>query len=179
MSWYYLSLGANLEPEQHLGDAIEALVERFAPVFLSPVVRTQPCDIETDKYFLNAVMVFWSNLSGDELKTWFNELEAQAGRDRSDPLKSKKDRPLDIDILANSEVLNLDAFQQSSEPYTRICIEAAEGKPAAVQTLAIFEGLTSDRATTIDTNHRGGHVFVVENRPDRLLKRLETALHSK
>lgn len=178
MYWYYLSLGANIDPETHLSRAIETIVGTFGTAFLSPIVKTRPCNISTEHSFLNAVMIIRTDLSQESLKLYFNELEEQEGRDRSDPESSNKDRPLDIDILTRSETLSLEPFRTTEEPYTKICIEAADGKPASIQRLCIFGELTSHRATAIHSNNRGGHILVVNDRPDSLLQRLEATLSS-
>ncbi|RTE87579.1 MULTISPECIES: 2-amino-4-hydroxy-6-hydroxymethyldihydropteridine diphosphokinase [Gammaproteobacteria] len=179
MDWYYLSLGANIEPENHLQKAIETIIEKFGAAFLSPIVQTQPCNINTSNVFLNAVMIIRTDLAPDDLKAYFVELEEQEGRDRTDPLSSQKDRPLDIDILSVSDKLSVEPFTTSEEPYTRICIEAAQGAKANTHAISVLGHLTSDRAATIHFDHGGSHIFIVEDRPDSLLQNLETALCSK
>lgn len=92
----YLSLGSNIEPEQHLRDAIAALRARFGEVIVSPVYRTAAIGFEGPD-FLNAAAIIESDLDAQALNDWLHALEDTHGRERSGPRFS--DRPLDIDIV--------------------------------------------------------------------------------
>lgn len=101
--WYLCGLGSNIEPEQNLVKVVTRLLENHGSLWLSPIIHTRPQGIETDRPFLNALVVVFSSLSPELLKAHFNQLEESLGRDRSDPLCSLKDRPIDVDILEYSE----------------------------------------------------------------------------
>lgn len=92
-------MGANIAPEKNFALAKDRLVQLGQTQF-SSAHYTQPVAINTDLEFLNALFVIESPLAAEQLKAKFNAIEEALGRDRSDPLSSEKDRPMDIDILA-------------------------------------------------------------------------------
>jgi 2-amino-4-hydroxy-6-hydroxymethyldihydropteridine diphosphokinase len=96
MSKAYLSLGSNLQPEQHLRAAIAALRKHFGAVVLSPVYRTQAVGFAGGD-FLNAAAVIDTELDPFALNAWLHALEDAHGRDRSGPRFG--DRTLDLDIV--------------------------------------------------------------------------------
>lgn len=96
MSRAYLSLGSNLDPARHLGEAIAALRARFGELVLSPVYRTRAVGFDGGD-FLNAAAVIQTGLEPVELHDWLHALEDAHGRDRSGPRYG--DRTLDIDIV--------------------------------------------------------------------------------
>lgn len=99
MSYVFLcSMGANLAPEQNFAKAREQL-SRLGHTTYSRSAYTQPVAIDTDKQFLNALFLIETEHDAVALKAAFNQIEESLGRDRSDPLCSQKDRPMDIDIL--------------------------------------------------------------------------------
>lgn len=96
---YCIGLGSNIEPERNFVASIQWLQTRFGGVRLSRVAITQPEGVISDHPFYNAAALIASDLPETELKASFNDYEIAMGRDRSDPLCSKKDRPIDLDIL--------------------------------------------------------------------------------
>ncbi|WP_113906441.1 2-amino-4-hydroxy-6-hydroxymethyldihydropteridine diphosphokinase [Aliidiomarina celeris] len=124
MPYYYLSLGSNIEPAKNIAAALERLRTDFGNLHVFPVVRTEPTAMSSARSFLNTLAVIQSHLDAGALKAYFNALEESAGRDRSDPDRSVKDRQLDIDILTESSVLDFELFKAFDEPYTQSCVEA-------------------------------------------------------
>ncbi|WP_033135295.1 2-amino-4-hydroxy-6-hydroxymethyldihydropteridine diphosphokinase [Aeromonas finlandensis] len=100
--FYLCSIGSNLEPELHVSKALDELLAHFGSLQLSSVIRTKPVGMHSSHDFLNCLLVMESRLDAAHLKQRFVALEVAHGRDRSDPLCKVHDRPLDIDILANS-----------------------------------------------------------------------------
>lgn len=96
MSTAYLSLGSNLDPQEHLRGAIHALRARFGAVVLSPVYRTRAVGFDGAD-FHNAAAVIDTDLQPQALNDWLHALEDAHGRDRSGPRYG--DRSLDIDIV--------------------------------------------------------------------------------
>lgn len=92
----YLSLGSNIEPERHLGAAIDALRERFGEIALSPIYRTPAVGFVGDD-FLNLAARLHSDLEPEPLNAWLHALEDRLGRRRNGPRFSS--RTLDIDIV--------------------------------------------------------------------------------
>ncbi|RUO55416.1 2-amino-4-hydroxy-6-hydroxymethyldihydropteridine diphosphokinase [Pseudidiomarina homiensis] len=96
---YLCSMGANIAPEKNFSLAKEQLKD-LGRTYFSAARYTQPVAIETEHEFLNALFIIESSLPAQQLKAKFNAIEEALGRDRSDPRSSEKDRPMDIDILA-------------------------------------------------------------------------------
>ncbi len=160
--------------------AIRQLAQRFGPLLLLPVVRTTPTNMVSKNDFLNSLMIIHSNSTAEHLKATFNTMEEAAGRDRSDPARGQKDRPLDIDIIAQNQQVSLAPFYASKEPYCLASLTALEQPNACIDRVTLsFNGsyLTSHRAATIDTDHSSGHILVVEDTINSLLQRLETAFN--
>lgn len=100
MARAYLSLGSNLEPEQHLRAAVQALRQQFGALTLSRVYRTAAVGFDGPA-FLNAAAGIDTGLSPQALDTWLHRLEAAQGRRRDGPRFSS--RTLDIDLLLHDD----------------------------------------------------------------------------
>lgn len=92
----YASIGSNVEPEQNLREAVAALRARFGEVLVSPVYRTPSVGF-VGPDFLNAIVVFDSDIHPFALNDWLHAQEVVQGRDRRDAFYSN--RPLDMDII--------------------------------------------------------------------------------
>ncbi len=100
----WLSLGSNIEPQQHLRAALDALRERFGELLVSPVYRTPAVGFEGPD-FLNLAVALDSDLDPLALNQWLHALEDRLGRRRDVPRFSS--RTLDVDIvLFDDLVLN-------------------------------------------------------------------------
>lgn len=174
--YVYVSIGSNLAPEQHVARALAELAQRFGEVLVFPIVKTEPCDILSEHAFFNTLVIFAATESEATIKNWFNQLEAAHGRDRSDPLRSKKDRTLDLDILHISSELSMNALSALDEPYTQVCIDALT-TPQNTQHIALGEQRLGHRPATVYTNNGSSHVFIIEDTLDRLLQRFKATFH--
>ncbi len=96
MTTALLSLGSNLQPQQHLHAAVEALRERFGVIAVSPAYRTAAVGFDGPDFLNNAVAI-QTTLGLQALDDWLHALEDAHGRDRSGPRFS--DRTLDIDVV--------------------------------------------------------------------------------
>ncbi|WP_411852169.1 2-amino-4-hydroxy-6-hydroxymethyldihydropteridine diphosphokinase [Stenotrophomonas sp. LGBM10] len=96
MTTALLSLGSNLQPQQHLHAAVEALRARFGDIRVSPAYRTAAVGFDGPAFLNNAVAIE-TDLPLDALDAWLHALEDAHGRDRSGPRFS--DRTLDIDVV--------------------------------------------------------------------------------
>lgn len=92
----YLSLGSNLDPEQHLSRALAELRARFGAIVVSPTYRT-PAEGFDGPDFLNCAAIIDTDLDVIALDAWLHALEDEHGRRRDVPRFSS--RPLDIDIV--------------------------------------------------------------------------------
>ena len=96
---YILGLGSNIQPIKNMALMVKALLPHIDCITLSRVLTTPPVGMNSHRHFLNAVAYIESVSTADQLKIITNQIEAEMGRDRSDPDKKHKDRPADIDIL--------------------------------------------------------------------------------
>lgn len=103
MNTYLCSLGSNIEPQRYFPQAQAALRLLSHDLTFSRNIATTPVDMATDNHFLNALFLIQTSLAEPELKHEFNRIEEALGRDRSDPMRSVKDRTIDIDILGQPQ----------------------------------------------------------------------------
>ena len=96
MALIYLSLGSNIDREQHITAALDALVERFGSLDISTVYESIAVGFEGDSFY-NLVVGINSQLSVGEITKILKYIEDCNGRDRSAPKFGP--RSLDIDIL--------------------------------------------------------------------------------
>lgn len=161
--WYLCGLGSNIEPKENLAKAVNRLLEAHGTVWLSPVMHTQPSGIATKRSFLNALVVFFSPLSPRQLKSALNALEESQGRDRSDPMSSLKDRPIDVDILEHSRDGQFTGAA-IEEPYYRELFSG--GGESARVTVHVMGHALGQAPTTIHRDLGTGDVVVIQKGQD-------------
>lgn len=96
---YLIGLGSNIQPVENMALMVQALLPHLQLITLSRVLTTPPVGMNSHRHFLNAVAYIETTLDAESLKMISNQIEAEMGRDRSDPDSKHKDRPADIDIL--------------------------------------------------------------------------------
>lgn len=96
MARVYLSLGSNLEPQRHLGAALEELRVRFGAIDVSPAYRSRSVGFDGAD-FVNLAVGLDTELEPEPLNDWLHALEDRHGRRRDVPRYS--DRTLDVDIV--------------------------------------------------------------------------------
>jgi len=96
MTRVWLSLGSNLEPEQHLRAALRELRARFGALVVSPVYRFPAVGFDGPD-FLNLAVGIDTDLSAAVLNDWLHALEDRYGRRRD--VARFSSRTLDIDIV--------------------------------------------------------------------------------
>ena len=99
----FVGLGSNVDPERHLGIAMEAIRGRYALVEPSPVYRNPAVGFTGDD-FLNMVVRLSCDAGPTELERSLSALEEAAGRQRAKPGDSQRaralgPRTLDLDLL--------------------------------------------------------------------------------
>ena len=97
----YIALGANLgNRQQAMRQAIQALDERVGSlVKCSSFYETAPVDFDSDNMFLNAVAIFDTPLSANQLLEETQAIEKDMGRTQKSHDGIHYDRCIDIDIL--------------------------------------------------------------------------------
>ncbi|MGI8742688.1 MAG: 2-amino-4-hydroxy-6-hydroxymethyldihydropteridine diphosphokinase [Bryobacteraceae bacterium] len=115
MKTAYLSIGSNAGGrQQNLNRAIELLeVAGVRVVRRSSVYETEPQDVRSQPWFLNAVIEVETNLFPLQLLSRIHKIERELGRKRLVP---KGPRTIDIDILLYGESIVNTADLQIPHP---------------------------------------------------------------
>jgi len=92
----YLGLGSNIEREQRITAALDALQKQFGQLVISSVYESEAVGFAGD-HFLNLVVGIDTVMSVGELSTCLRHIEHENGRARSSERFAA--RTLDIDIL--------------------------------------------------------------------------------
>ena len=101
MALVTLSLGSNIERDQHIRVCLDALSETFGELAISRVYESKPVGFEDGRNFYNLVVALYSDWSVGELQAWCKRLEAANGRRKDSPKFNP--RTLDVDILTVGE----------------------------------------------------------------------------
>lgn len=96
MPLVYISIGSNIDRENHVRSALDALYQWFGDLALSSVYESEAVGFDGAPFF-NLVVGVQTELSVGELSARFKQLEADNGRRRNVPKFSG--RTLDLDIL--------------------------------------------------------------------------------
>lgn len=97
MALVTLSLGSNIERDQHIRACLDALAETFGELMVSRVFESEPVGFEDGRNFYNLIVAFNSEWQVAQLQTWCKTLESHHGRRKDSPKFSP--RTLDVDIL--------------------------------------------------------------------------------
>jgi len=98
----YVGLGSNVDRENRLRLAVNALRERFGELVLSPVYDSAA--VGFDGYdFLNLVVGFDTGMEVEAVAAAFREIENSLGRDRNLPKFAS--RSIDLDILSYGDLI--------------------------------------------------------------------------
>ncbi|WP_299597204.1 2-amino-4-hydroxy-6-hydroxymethyldihydropteridine diphosphokinase [uncultured Microbulbifer sp.] len=101
MATVYLSLGSNINREQHLSAGLDALVAAFGDLRMSQVYESEAVGFDGDNFY-NLVAAIETDLSVGGLALQLRNIEDANGRVRSGPKFSA--RTLDIDILTYDDL---------------------------------------------------------------------------
>lgn len=96
MAEVYLSIGSNIDRENHIRAGMSALNRAFGEVLSSRIYESEAVGFDGEDFF-NLVVRVDTDLSVAELSELLRDIENINGRDRSTPKFSA--RTLDIDIL--------------------------------------------------------------------------------
>jgi 2-amino-4-hydroxy-6-hydroxymethyldihydropteridine diphosphokinase len=96
MAQVYLSLGSNIDREQHIRSALDALSDTFGELEISTVFESIAVGFEGDSFY-NLVVGVQADQPVGEITKILKHIEDCNGRDRSAPKFGP--RSLDIDIL--------------------------------------------------------------------------------
>ena len=96
MTKVYLSLGSNIDREQHIKAGLDSLQHVFGELTLSPVYESESVGFEGDAFY-NLVVALETDLSVEAMSELVKKIEDENDRSRTGPRFSS--RTLDIDIL--------------------------------------------------------------------------------
>lgn len=96
MTRAWISVGSNIDREQHIRAALDELAALFGELAVSPVYETEAVGFEGDAFY-NLVVGIDTERRPTELHALMREIEARHGRERSGPRFSS--RTLDLDLL--------------------------------------------------------------------------------
>ncbi|TVV42111.1 2-amino-4-hydroxy-6-hydroxymethyldihydropteridine diphosphokinase [Thalassolituus sp. C2-1] len=102
MQFYLLGLGSNIDPEQHLLKAREALSSLGVICAESTILRSAPVGDTFHFEFKNQLLILSSELLPGPLKQRLQKIEVDLGREPKNPSRKVKDRTIDIDILCTA-----------------------------------------------------------------------------
>ena len=98
----FIGLGSNLgDCRKNLLDAWARLgeVAGVKLLALSSPYQTEPVDMVSENWFINAAGTIATSLEPEELLAAMHEIEASLGRKRAEESVAPLDRPLDLDLL--------------------------------------------------------------------------------
>jgi 2-amino-4-hydroxy-6-hydroxymethyldihydropteridine diphosphokinase len=169
--FYVISIGSNIQPEQHVAEAISILAKTFGSLYLYPRVYTQAELIESSNVFINSVLVVKTQLSASALKAELCRIEELLGRDRNDPKRSIKDRSCDLDIICSQPLWSEAWKTELTESYIQQVFDSAS-KQAPIQ---LGCQLFSERPAAVYFQAQTSDKFIVDQKPDALINWLETS----
>jgi 2-amino-4-hydroxy-6-hydroxymethyldihydropteridine diphosphokinase len=102
MNYYLIGLGSNIQPERNISRACKEIANYLDILNQSPVLINPPCGNTLNFTFHNQILLIHSLKSAGELKSLFETLEIELGREPKCPERKFKDRTIDIDILAQT-----------------------------------------------------------------------------
>jgi 2-amino-4-hydroxy-6-hydroxymethyldihydropteridine diphosphokinase len=95
----YISIGSNIDREQHVRSSVQELKQSFSPLLLSSVYESVAVGFEGDAFY-NLVAGFAAE-DLDQVTQILHQIEAAHGRERGD--KKFSSRTLDLDLLLFGE----------------------------------------------------------------------------
>lgn len=101
----YVSIGSNVERDQHIPQVLRDLTERFGELRVSSVYETAAVGFAGDPFY-NLVVGFDTALDVDQLAQVLSELEQRHGRCRE--AKKFSSRTLDLDLILYGDLVRTD-----------------------------------------------------------------------
>ena len=119
MSYVFLALGSNIDPEKNLRNAAGMLCAFWPMILFSPVYRTAPRDMEDQAEFLNAVAQIETEMTPEGIQKEIQKVEKMLGKNIAVP---KGPRTIDLDLLLYDNWIlpnNQEWLAVNHEPGTR------------------------------------------------------------
>lgn len=106
-----IGLGSNINAEENIRRAKEAIAGEFMLIKSSSFVETEPVGFKEQDRFINGVLLIETELNAGRLESRLKVLETELGRVRTD--NKYGPRPIDLDILVwNGEVVDEEVYER-------------------------------------------------------------------
>jgi 2-amino-4-hydroxy-6-hydroxymethyldihydropteridine diphosphokinase len=106
-----IGLGSNIDAEENIRRAKEAIAGEFTLIKSSSFVETEPVGFKEQDRFLNGALLVETESDASSLKSWLKELESKLGRVNTDNRYGP--RTIDLDILVwNGEVIDEEVYER-------------------------------------------------------------------
>jgi 2-amino-4-hydroxy-6-hydroxymethyldihydropteridine diphosphokinase len=108
MARVFIGVGANIDPEENVSEALRMLSREADVVAVSTFYRTKPEERPEQPDFINGVVEIRTDKSPQELKLILRNIEGQLGRVRTDDKFAPRTIDLDVIIYDQLNVNNND-----------------------------------------------------------------------
>ncbi len=106
-----IGVGSNIDPENNVEGAKNAVVNHHNLIKVSSFIETEPIGCKNQDNFLNGAFLIETEMNATALKSWLKNLEKKLGRVESE----NKDGPrtIDLDIIVwNGEVVDREVYER-------------------------------------------------------------------
>jgi len=106
-----IGLGANINPEENIRKAKDAIAGEFNVIRSSSFVETEPVGFKDQDRFINGALLIETELDAVSLNSRLKNLESELGRVKTD--NKHGPREIDLDILVwNGEVVDEEVYER-------------------------------------------------------------------
>jgi len=106
-----IGVGSNIDPENNIKEAQNAVANQHNLIKVSSFIETEPIGCKSQDNFLNGALLIETEMDALTLKSWLKNLEEELGRVKSE--NKNGPRPIDLDILAwNGEVVDSEVYER-------------------------------------------------------------------
>ena len=106
-----IGLGSNINPEENIRRAKEAIAGEFMLIKSSSFVETEPVGFKEQDRFINGALLIETELNAARLESRLKVLETELGRVKTD--NKYGPRSIDLDILVwNGEVVDEEVYER-------------------------------------------------------------------
>lgn len=106
-----IGLGSNIDPEENIGKARDAIAGEFKVMKSSSFVETEPIGHKEQRNFINGALLIETDMDIHGLKSRLRALESDMGRVRSENRDGP--RTIDLDILVwNGKVVDGEVYER-------------------------------------------------------------------
>jgi len=111
MNTAVIGLGSNINPEENIGKARDAIAGEFKVIKSSSFVETEPIGFIDQDKFINGALLIETDMDERSLKSRLKKLESSLGRVKTENRYGP--RTIDLDILVwNGEVVDEEVYER-------------------------------------------------------------------